>query len=454
MRVQADKRCKSALERALTAGSSSSRADSIESGISTDCSVNSTPRPAPTVSVTSLPEGGLPARGSPGPKTRADSLATVLLGAASSSQRLALKVQLHISIAPENEPLPEPAVEWQSLIGAVGEQLQHGLALARQSSNSRRRALLKALHKAPPGACNEPAAVKRESFKRTAGHRRRNSNSFSFGVSLAPESLQEPAEAPVSPRQLTSCSRSLQSLSGSQQSLGLSPAFAASGSGASASAGPAGPEHAQIFFKRDGQRFAHEFTLKLAVGRAHRCLLRLRPPVPVRAISVSGLSLKFTDCSASALTARAEPPAARAARHGRLASYAAAPAESLEHAGAARRLCRSQQSGDELGAQQVHQRALLSRQFAHFAPANAGAGQLVYVFDWPPCGSDRTRDKARTEVNIVLELAAGQTLALPLQVKFYEQNCRQHLSWGSQLHFIDFDCALGAAAAVERVQYY
>lgn len=55
---------------------------------------------------------------------------------------------------------------------------------------------------------------------------------------------------------------------------------------------------------------------------------------------------------------------------------------------------------------------------------------MIYVFDWSANRFDVNKNKARTEVQMLLKFIDGQTVMLPLQVKFYYSDCRQHLNWG------------------------
>lgn len=99
------------------------------------------------------------------------------------------------------------------------------------------------------------------------------------------------------------------------------------------------------------------------------------------------------------------------------------------------------------------------RHFAasHCSSANSHLGsQLIYMFDWSATRFEVNKNKARTQVQTVLKFNNGQILTLPLQVKFYQSERRQHLNWGSQLHFIDYDCNIDnmGQISIDRIQYY
>lgn len=311
-----------------------------------------------------------------------------------------------------------------------------------------------------------------------------------------------------------------------------------------------GREH--IYFKRDGQRFGHEFTLKLAVDKSYRCLLKVRPLIPVQAISIQGHHVSFVDCSqmsgssSSSATGgsltRLNSCAAGAPNQGPNAATAAAttrhqsigslltngpttmtnqhhnhqhhhrqrgpstntppiclsgaasghqqhqnsdptPARHHHHyqqhdqnsvslsslslgggqttrsppsvGGASSSNPIKQQLQQQLVRQQQQSQMMRHFSGSHGASASS-ASQLVYMFDWSAGRFEVNKNKARTQVHTVLKFKNGEILSLPLQVKFYEPECRQHLSWGSQLHFIDYDCQINSMGQmiVDRVQYY
>jgi len=309
-------------------------------------------------------------------------------------------------------------------------------------------------------------------------------------------------------------------------------------------------EREHIYFKRDGQRFGHEFTLKLAVDKSYRCLLKVRPLIPLQAISIQGHQVAFVDCSGGVGVGSLGLPAGRQLQLRRSSNSqqtnhhlsSSAPSSSLALAqqqhliagnardqpqrGAHSLVAARQSAGDVLqlnGSLQAHRHSaqlgaggggskqsrptsqqhpalshaqtlgaptewassqqqrlgqverqlreqLLRQQqqqqmLRHFSSSSLGStvgpthhlsGQLVYMFDWSAARFQVNKNKNRTQIQTVLKFKNGQILSLPLQVKFYEPDCRQHLSWGSQLHFIDYDCQINSMGqiSVERVQYY
>lgn len=272
-----------------------------------------------------------------------------------------------------------------------------------------------------------------------------------------------------------------------------------------------------IYFKRDGQRFGHEFTLKLAVDRNYRCLIKVRPIIPLQSISIHGHHVSFVDCSQSG-AAGANLSASLSAslgdsplsvhsmscgqeqqvqytRHQSIASPLVGGAgqnrrslaNQVKLAAAAARTGQTTAGGAKWGQQHsgehkncssasltslghhqnhAHQKQLLKQQqhnqmLRNFASSSHGSSshlgsQLVYMFDWSASRFEVTKNKARTTVQTVLKFKNGEMLSLPLQIKFYQPECKQHLSWGSQLHFIDYECQINSMGqiSVERVQYY
>lgn len=308
----------------------------------------------------------------------------------------------------------------------------------------------------------------------------------------------------------------------------------------------------RIYFKRDGQRFGHEFTLKLAVDRTYRCLLKVRPLIPLQSISIQGHQLLFVDCSqqkqqqqlptaagcvgsgsapssspgstiainqrlrsGSAVLSAAAVPSRhlsqpindayltkhhlRTSNHhnnnttthshnhnqhhqhqanhlrshptnnlhlhhhhqGRPGLYHAQTTGSLYRASIDQTL--SSTSSKLLLAETTslyrQQQNQMMRHFAasYCSSSNSHLGnQLIYMFDWPANPFEVNKNKNRTQVQTVLKFKNGQILSLPLQVKFYQSDCRQHLEWGSQLHFIDYDCQINQLGqiSVDRIQYY
>lgn len=68
-------------------------------------------------------------------------------------------------------------------------------------------------------------------------------------------------------------------------------------------------------------------------------------------------------------------------------------------------------------------------------------GSSTYEFDWPTI-FPANKNKKRTDIPILLRFQDGLCLSIPLQVKFYDSENEQHLRWGQQLHFIDYDCKI------------
>lgn len=260
-----------------------------------------------------------------------------------------------------------------------------------------------------------------------------------------------------------------------------------------------------IFFKRDGQRFGHEFTLKLAVDKTYRCLLKVRPLIPLQTISIQGHHVLFADCSHQASPAgnhnhllsgggrratagSVSAPASSLALNNRSSSWQLAQDKTattqhstnttsrtiinnstnnnnhhnhrlLAHA---QTLGPSKLSLSSLSRQEFLYQQQQNQMLRYFATSHCSTshshlgGQLMYMFDWSAGRFEVNKNKARTEVSAVLKFKNGQILSLPLQIKFYEPERRQHLNWGNQLHFIDFDCCIDSQGQikVDRVQYY
>lgn len=83
-------------------------------------------------------------------------------------------------------------------------------------------------------------------------------------------------------------------------------------------------------------------------------------------------------------------------------------------------------------------------------------GSSTYEFDWPTT-FPANKNKKRTDIPIVLKFQDGLSLSIPLQVKFYDAENNQHLQWGQQLHFIDYDCQIKperSSIIIEKTQFY
>lgn len=285
-----------------------------------------------------------------------------------------------------------------------------------------------------------------------------------------------------------------------------------------------------IYFKRDGQRFGHEFTLKLAVNKTYRCLLKVRPLIPLQAISIQGSQILFADCSqrnviqttnSGSIHSAASQPNSGAARSSfsninrfspsqstnLYSSYSSTSAlnRSWQNIHNTTNNCGSLTNRTSINSQlqspnnhhhyHNHQHHRLNhaqttnsinlrhdlqmnhdqqlpinlyqqqqnQMLRHFAASHCSSsssshlgGQLIYMFDWSANRFEVNKNKNRTQVNTVLKFKNGQILSLPLQVKFYQSECKQHLNWGSQLHFIDYDCNINNMGQIniDRIQYY
>lgn len=270
-----------------------------------------------------------------------------------------------------------------------------------------------------------------------------------------------------------------------------------------------------IYFKRDGQRFGHEFTLKLAVNKTYRCLLKVRPLIPLQTISIQGSQILFADCSqrnviqttnsgSTASPGRSSfssvnrfSPSTQSTNLYSSSTSASALNRSwqnihnttststnrtsissplqypnnhhhhrLNHAQTTnsinlRHHLSSMNSSNQqpISLYQQQQNQML-RNFAasHCSSLSSShlGGQLIYMFDWSANRFEVNKNKNRTQVNTILKFKNGQILTLPLQVKFYRSECKQHLNWGSQLHFIDYDCNINNMGQIniDRIQYY
>uniref|UniRef100_A0A6G1S4Q9 CB1 cannabinoid receptor-interacting protein 1 n=1 Tax=Aceria tosichella TaxID=561515 RepID=A0A6G1S4Q9_9ACAR len=140
-----------------------------------------------------------------------------------------------------------------------------------------------------------------------------------------------------------------------------------------------------VYFKRDGQRFGQEFTIKLKTETKYRCTMSLKPAIPLLSVSAHDALVNLVD--------------------------------------------QSKQDGSS-----------------------------TYEFEWPTTFPANKRSK-RTNIPIVLRFQDGTTLSIPLQVKFYDAENLQHLNWGQQMHFIEYDCRLkecpdNNGMVIEKAQYY
>lgn len=531
--------------------------------------------------------------------------------------KISMKIQFHITIAPDNEPLlldsyqlgsapnsapqtPQDIVGEQNLSkrqystessSAIGEHINE--RLNRQGSSTKRRQQLLAMHQQSAldrqqqqhnrtsnnavvrsgsitdTVTNKSAQEDRDCFVgRESGMR---SSTISGGMQdeatlkfLATHQQQQ--QNSIANQLRSGSMNSTNSLVNQHQTLMSS----------SNNIRQRNEQREHIYFKRDGQRFGHEFTLKLAVDKSYRCLLKVRPLIPLEALSIQGHHVSFVDCSANSsfsstssssglgnslsssaptssmtLSNGAGDPSSLNMRNQTIGNILSSPRHNSiavpqtssynqnhlnsrfvlngqqtssqnnqrldhqynhhQHHGPGqhqmRRLnhaqttigtsnvdrrtsilnfdleARSQQanrldtdkavtgsstsisSNSTANARKIQQQLLKQQQYnqmlRHFSGASSlssshSGGQLVYMFDWSASRFEVNKNKARTQMQTVLKFKNGQILSLPLQVKFYQPECRQHLSWGSQLHFIDYDCNIDSMGQmnVDRVQYY
>lgn len=140
------------------------------------------------------------------------------------------------------------------------------------------------------------------------------------------------------------------------------------------SAAPNGDDDTEIYYKRDGNRFDSEYTLKFLVETAYEFAVYVRPSLPLSSISVGGVGVTFADLS-----------------------------------------------------QQEN-------------------GASKYTFTWTSTKIDPNKKKDRTKIPLLLQFQDGLNLSLPLQVKFYRVEDTQHVTWGTPLHQIDYDCQVKPGA--------
>lgn len=451
------------------------------------------------------------------------------------NSKISMKIQFHITLAPDNEPLLLDSSQLEllqsgssssaSILSArssdglaarqrrqqstdsIGDQIHE--RLSRQSSSSqRKRQQLLALH-------NQTALDTSLAGKFVVGTSNSNNNTDDdanlshslpeeLGVSGAPQTpvaivdngAREPGarSSTITGGMADEATERFLARHRQQVSLSRTSPVAASLSA------PISREH--IYFKRDGQRFGHEFTLKLSVARTYRCLLKVRPLIPLQAISIQGHQVLFMDCSqtadggpppgssqsapASALTSSVtlnrswnnirsnsnythhHQQASRTHQQTTFATTTNKP-HRLNHAQTSANLSytgfnkqQHQQQQPQTDCRFLYQQQQ-SQMMRHFAASHCSSSssahlgsQLIYMFDWSANRFEVNKNKARTQLQTVLKFKNGQILSLPLQVKFYQPDCKQHLSWGSQLHFIDYDCNINNMGQinVERVHYY
>lgn len=73
-------------------------------------------------------------------------------------------------------------------------------------------------------------------------------------------------------------------------------------------------------------------------------------------------------------------------------------------------------------------------------------GGSKYCFTWSSTKIEPNKKKDRTKLPLLLQFQDGISLSLPLQVKFYKEEDTQHVTWGTPLHQIDYECTLKPGA--------
>lgn len=73
-------------------------------------------------------------------------------------------------------------------------------------------------------------------------------------------------------------------------------------------------------------------------------------------------------------------------------------------------------------------------------------GGSKYCFTWSSTKIEPNKKKDRTKLPLLLQFQDGVSLSLPLQVKFYKEEDTQHVTWGTPLHQIDYECTLKPGA--------
>lgn len=449
------------------------------------------------------------------------------------NSKISMKIQFHITVAPDNEPLlldasqlnlgqGSPAAlhgrshglsssadaladqrkQLSTESSSIGEQIHERLNRQNTLSTRRRQQLL-ALHN--QSALDNNATGKTGSGNNTeaaadeAGQHLSNSLPEQLSAS-PPVGAGKPLEGGREQGERSS------TITGGMADQDTVRFLALHRQVASAEARPsqgsllvAGSEREHIYFKRDGQRFGHEFTLKLSTVRTYRCLLKVRPLIPLQAISIQGHQVILVDCSHSASGgsstatvaggSQSAPSSALASsanlnrswnniHHSNIHCQQETSTTStvnqrvggaggsnykqhrLNHAQTSTNLNQNKRQPDQSQFLYQQQQSQMMRHFAasHCSSSSSAhlGSQLIYMFDWSTSRFDVNKNKARTQIQTVLKFKNGQILSLPLQVKFYQPDSKQHLSWGSQLHFIDYDCNINNMGQinVERIHYY
>ncbi|KAJ6217625.1 hypothetical protein RDWZM_008782 [Blomia tropicalis] len=133
----------------------------------------------------------------------------------------------------------------------------------------------------------------------------------------------------------------------------------------------------KVCYKRDGQRFSCENTVKLLVDTNYEFQFSIRPPLPLHSVSVQGCSVTIED---------------------------------------------------------------LSNANANLNESNCNSPGSTYSFKWDTIKAEPDKRKKRSTLQLMLQFQGNQTLILPLQVKFYKLEDEDHLTWGQSLNRIDFEC--------------
>lgn len=449
---------------------------------------------------------------------------------AEKNGKVSIKIQFHIRVAPENEPLIVDPTSWtssqpssSSAEGSAKKRQSDGSIherLSRQNTSStKRRQQLLAMHnqsiKAADGSAGEQEVKPQGSIQSEDNitvSTEKEAAASSNG-SKTDDELPKVGRCEQGARSSTittgiadeATMRFLATHRDTNANLtGRAPRMSASLAARNSSI-PIEPNREHIYFKRDGQRFGYEFTLKLAVDRTYRCLLKVRPLIPLQSITIQGHQIPFVDCTsrgfessrtdASSSLMSSAPSLSRSwqnihssskqnlldqpkpdsptqaqqmsANH-RLnhAQTMANVSRTGDHPKRASELKQISQAGsrtiDQSTMKQLRQQQQ-SQMLRCFAASHCSSSsnshlghQLIYMFDWSAGHFEVNKNKVRTQVQTMLKFKDGQMLTLPLQVKFYQSESRQHLNWGSQLHFIDFDCGIDnfGNVNVDRVHYY
>lgn len=397
------------------------------------------------------------------------------------SGKISMKIQFHITVAPEDEPIMFSSNNSDILTRkksseSIGDQIHEKLS-RQSSSSSRRRQQLVSMHQ-HSALCKQDgkhrASLQCELEPSTV-HSEDNLASCRYSGeqvdSLGRSSLRAQAE-PLGREQGQRSSTITDGMSDEATMRFLARHQARLAPGRQSSSSSVGQQlmrHSRehIYYKRDGQRFGHEFTLKLAVDKTYRCMLKVRPLIPIQSISIQGHQVLFADCSRANSQAATQNgnSARRSWQNIHLQNVSSPYQDQTHHQNQNQKQASTTRQNHRLShahttsnlADQQHQQVLRYFAASHCSSSNSHLGnQLIYMFDWSGKLFEVNKNKNRTQVQTVLKFKNGQIISLPLQVKFYLPQCRQHLEWGSQLHFIDYDCIIDNMGQinVDRVHYY